>query len=103
MSEKIESTRLKSVEALPEFNGMDQLEFIWHVSRVDSDYWSIVTLKDGTPVFKEMAYSCDGKYFSHSKNHYQEVCTWIKKRYGKRFKSIDITFQDFDCGCYFVD
>jgi hypothetical protein len=103
MSERIESTRLKSAEALPGLQGMDQLEFIWHVSKVDSNYWSTVTLKDGTPVFKEMAYSCDGKYFSHSPNHYQEVCAWIKGKYGKRFKSIDITFQDFDCGCYFVD
>ncbi|MFL5728233.1 MAG: hypothetical protein ACJ75J_01995 [Cytophagaceae bacterium] len=103
MSERIEKTRLKSRESLPELSDKASLEFIWHVSRVDSDYWSTVTLKDGTPVFREMAYSCDGKYYSHSPNHYKEVCTWIREKYGKRVKSIDITFQDFDCGCYFED
>ena len=103
MSQHIEDTRLKSIDDLPEFADHSSLEFIWLVTNENSDYWSIVTLKDRTPVFREMAYSCDGKYFSHSKNHYQEVCDWLKKKYGKLFKNIELHFSNYDCGCYFQD
>ena len=103
MSEEIEKTRLKSIQALPELPGEDLLEFIWYVGTIGSAYWSIVTLKNGPEVFREMAYSCDGKYYSFGQNHYQEVCCWIKEKYGKRVKSIEITYQDYDCGCYFID
>ena len=103
MNRRIEKSRLQSIEYLPDLPGEELLEFKWNIIKKNEDYWSIVTLKDNTPVFEEMAYSCDGKYFSHSKNHYQEICGWLKKKYGRRFKNIELTFEDYDCGCYFVD
>jgi hypothetical protein len=103
MSEEIEKTRLKSIQDLPVFAGKDALEFIWHVCKIDTDYWSIVTIKNGKEVFRERAYSCDGKYHSIGQNRYQEVCGWMKKKYGNRFGGITKTYQDYDCGCYFED
>ena len=103
MAKRIEDFRLKSLNELPDFPERKKLAFTWLVTKRGSEYWSVVTLKDQTPVFEEMAYSCDGKYFSHSQNHYQEICGWLKKKYKNRLKSIELVFQDYDCGCYFID
>jgi hypothetical protein len=99
--------RIHSINDLPEIPGTGPLKFTWFVgtelNEGNKEYISKVTVADGSLVFVEHCFSCDGKYSSAGANHYDDVVRWMKEKYGKRFSGVIKEYQDYDCGCYFMD
>ncbi len=90
----IEDSQLKTAASLPELEGASRLDFIWDFEWSAGHEATTVIRLGGRALWKEKA------WFG-GESRFREVEALLKKRYGARFGSLKVNFDNDDCAYYY--
>lgn len=94
IKKSIEESLLKDPAKLPDLDEYQKLDFIWDFEwSKNREPTTIIRVNDKV-IWKERAYFGGERRF-------KEVEELLKKKYGKRFSSLKVNFDNDDCGYYY--